>query len=186
MTGRMLGVTKDGEVTTEQQYMLFCITLRKRFNVGQVIYNKIDSIKKLLISDKFGKISLAFPSLITRLCQHVPMQDNFYTMENLAPLDRDTVSGNVGRISSIMDFHLDKWGGKGTEDWVRPIYDQHQALPAPPAGSEIPEEGEELEDDIPPPDQPPPQQDVDFSISQEMWTNMQSRLDGYDTRLGNI
>ena len=114
------------------------------------------------------------------------MQDNFYTMENLAPLDRDIVYVDVGRILSIMDFHLDKWGGKGTADWERPTYDQHQALPAPPAGSEIPEDGEEPEDDIPPPDQPPLQQDVGFSISQEMWTNMQARLDGYDARLGNM
>ena len=100
------------------------------------------------------------------------MQDGFYEVNNLGALDRDAVLVDVGQVSSIRDFHIQKWGGKGTEDWVPPTFDQHLALPAPPAGSDIPVEGEELEDDVPPPPPPPPPHAADFSISQEAWVAM--------------
>ena len=101
MAGRMLGVAKDGEISLEQQYLLFCIVLRKRSNVGRVMYNRIEAIEKSLVGDKFRKFSLTFPSLITRLCQNVQMQEGFYRVNNLAALDRDVVSVNVGQVMRI-------------------------------------------------------------------------------------
>ena len=132
--------------------------------------------------DRFGKTQLAFPCLITYLCRAVPEQDGFRRRPNKRPLDHNLVHKNEGRIMSIYDFHLEKWGGKGTSDWEMPLYDDHPALPAPPPGYEIPREGEEAEDDDPPPLNA---QGPQFTVSQESWNQMQTRLGNIEQRMGD-
>ena len=69
-----------------------------------------------------------------------------------------------------------------------PTYEDNPTLPASPPGSKIPIEGEEVEDDVPPPKphQPPLAQGAPFMITQESWDQMQARLTSFDNRLGTI
>ena len=84
-----------------------------------------------------------------------------------------------GEILSMYEFHLAKWAGKGTSGWEIPTYDDFQALPAPPVGAEIPREGEEEEDDDQSQDEHGPQ----FTVSQESWNEMQTRLGNIEQRM---
>ena len=105
LTGRVLGATKDGESTMEQQHMLFCIFLGKRFNVGRWIYDKIHTMREPLRKDHFGNMSLSFPSLITELCSTVPRQDGFYEVNTLGSLDQFMVANSDRNVASTQDFH---------------------------------------------------------------------------------
>ena len=85
--GRLLGIEKDGEVKELHQCLLFCIVTRKRINVGEIIYDRIDQLRKQLHNDKFGKTSMPFPCLITYLCREVPRQEGFRMKPNMQPRD---------------------------------------------------------------------------------------------------
>ena len=82
----------------------------------------------------------------------------------------------------MYEFHLQNWGGRGTTEWEVPVYDDHAALPLPPPGSESPRDGEEMEDD-----EPPPMHDegAQFTVSQESSNRMEERLGNIEQRMGD-
>ena len=181
--GRLLGIEKDGEVNELHQCMLFCIVTRKRFNVGEIIYDRIDHLRTQLHKDKWGKTSMPFPCLITYLCRGVPRQEGFRTKQNMKPIDESKVGREEGQVMSMYDFHLQNWGGRGTTGWEMPTYDDHPALPAPPLGYEIPREDEEGEDNEPPHGHP---QHPNFFVNQESWDQMNDRIGTIEQRMTDL
>ena len=131
MTGRILGSIKEGETTIDQQILLFCILLGRRFDVGKLINSKINEIKRKIRSDTMGKLALSYPSLITLLCKNVPKPARSLDCDNMQPITDRHISHASLDDPSVLEFHQTRWGNQGSPSWVQPQVGAEQ-LPSPP------------------------------------------------------
>ena len=147
LNGRIFGKIKLGETTMDQQIKLFYVLLGKRFNVGRLIYQKINQIKDKIRLGFLSKVTLAFPSLITMLCfsHNAKIPKGSYVSKNVLPIiDRDISSYED---PSVLEFHASKWGGRDSPTWVHPVIGAPN-VPSPPHGDEeLHDEGGERQEE---------------------------------------
>ena len=114
IAGRLLGSTTDGECPPRVQYLLFTILLGQAFSIGDVIYDAIEKSRRHLVKGLFGHMSLAFPSIITMLCDKRgivhPAPADPKTVRRI--MDEGTLTVGDETTISTREFHLKVWGVK--------------------------------------------------------------------------
>jgi hypothetical protein len=105
-----------------------------------VINAKINRMKEKIRIGSIAKLVLAFPSLITMLCHHVPTPRNSVEITTMQPFSDHTIPSQSHNDRSVYDFHRMHWGRRGFSDWQPPMIGAPQP-PSPRQEEEQPAQG---------------------------------------------